>query len=213
MESCCYVYLHRNPKDQTPVYVGMGSLPDFQRARTLSARSKYWKQAFKGSKPVIEIVAESLDRESAFELEAFLIQQIGRKDQGSGPLINKTDGGMGMHGCIPDEETRAKISISMSKACSSSNWSIKQSQLKKELWSKPEYRSKYLGSNNCNARAVICLDTGVVYGSVAEAAMAHGKNPRGSTISRVCRGLAKTYLGKRWAYVEEAEKAGGEQCR
>lgn len=210
MDACCYVYLHRSPEDGSPVYVGMGSIPNFKRARELSARSKYWKQMFAESKPIIEIVAESLDRESAFELEAFLIEQIGRKDQENGPLINRTDGGTGMHGCVPGEETRAKISSSMSEVCSSNSWTIKQSQSKKRLWKNPEHRSKYLGANNCNARAVICLDTGIIYGSVAEAAQAYGKNPRGSTISRVCRGLAKTYLGKRWAYVDEAERAGGE---
>lgn len=53
-------------------------------------------------------------------------------------------------------------------------------------------------------RAVICLDTGVVYEGIHIAAEAVGG--RATDICKVCRGRAKTTGGKRWAYYENKEK-------
>jgi len=209
MSDCHYVYVHRNPATGAPFYVGKGSGNNYRRSREKAARSDLWKMMTKHSDPHIEIVATNLPEDAAFELESFLISQIGRQDLGDGTLINRTDGGIGMAGYITPVSTRLKISKTMGWLCASKEWRERQSKVKKKIWENPRHRAKYLGSNNCNARAVICLDTGEVFGSVAEAAKAYGKNPRGSTISRVCRGAAKTYLGKRWAYLGEAEKAGG----
>jgi hypothetical protein len=51
-----------------------------------------------GEQPVIEIIQDGLDEESAFRLEVELIAKIGRYDKGTGPLTNKTDGGEGFCG-------------------------------------------------------------------------------------------------------------------
>lgn len=67
----------------------------------------------------------------------------------------------------------------------------------------PEARAKQKantpkGKNHRRATAVICLDTGEVYSTIAEAATAHciGR----THISACCRGLQKTTGGKRWTY-------------
>lgn len=47
---------------------------------------------------------------AAFELEKYFIKLHGRKDNGTGILRNRTDGGEGTSGCIYSEEVRLKIS-------------------------------------------------------------------------------------------------------
>lgn len=49
------------------------------------------------------------DEMEAFNLERLLIQQIGRLDQGKGPLLNFTDGGEGSSGHTLSAESKEKI--------------------------------------------------------------------------------------------------------
>jgi len=65
-----------------------------------------------GKMPILVKIQENLFEEIAFELEIFLIKQIGRKDQSRGPLVNYTDGGEGLSGHIDSTETRIKKSLS-----------------------------------------------------------------------------------------------------
>lgn len=62
----------------------------------------------------VEIVASDLTEDEAFALEIKLIAEIGRADQGKGPLANWTDGGEGTTAISDD--TRAKRSASISAA-------------------------------------------------------------------------------------------------
>jgi hypothetical protein len=60
-------------------------------------------------------------------------------------------------------------------------------------------------TNNGRQRAVINLDTGVVYNSATEAAKAYGKSR--SHIPAACSGNRPTALGFRWAYVANKKDA------
>jgi len=55
---------------------------------------------------------ENLLEDVSFELEIFLIKQIGRIDNQKGPLTNHTDGGEGISGYVFSEESRLKMSQS-----------------------------------------------------------------------------------------------------
>lgn len=83
-------------EDGTPYYIGKGS----------------GRRAFRKKSQPIEriIVQEYLSEDDAFEAEAFLIRFYGRKDLGTGVLINLTDGGQGMSGHKTPEEVKLKIS-------------------------------------------------------------------------------------------------------
>lgn len=106
------VYLHRKESDLTPFYVGMGSK---YRAFTTSSRNNWWKNTYEKYGLVVDIVASNLSIEDAYELEVFLISELGRKDLGLGNLVNLDDGGEGATGHIPTENARTKLSRRMSK--------------------------------------------------------------------------------------------------
>ena len=54
-------------------------------------------------------VSEGLSEKEAFQCERGLIRAIGRRDLGTGPLINLTDGGDGEIGRVVTKETRQKL--------------------------------------------------------------------------------------------------------
>ena len=65
---------------------------------------------------------------------------------------------------------------------------------------KSEEHKKKIGKSN--SKAVLCIETGIIYNSCTEATYAVGlKNP--ISISAVCRGKGKTAAGYHWKYIEE----------
>lgn len=102
-----YVYCHRNPTTGEIFYVGKGTGP---RAYVTQSRGKYWKNYVnKYGIPIVEILYENLEEEESFALEKQLIQSLGRRDLGTGILVNTTDGGEGCSGMVHSEETREKL--------------------------------------------------------------------------------------------------------
>lgn len=106
------VYLHRRKSDGKVFYVGMGSE---ERAFTTSSRNKWWKNTYKKYGLTVDIVAKNLSIKDAYELEVFLISELGRKDLGLGNLVNLDDGGKGATGHIPTKIAREKLSKRTSK--------------------------------------------------------------------------------------------------
>ena len=74
-------------EDGTPYYVGKGK-----------GNRAFAKRPFAPSKERIEIIKSNLTEQQAFDLEIELIAKYGRKDNGTGILRNKTDGGDGVAG-------------------------------------------------------------------------------------------------------------------
>lgn len=106
------VYLHRKATDGTIFYVGMG---EQDRAYSTHSRNKWWTNVYKKHDRVVDIVAKDLSIDDAYELEVFLISEIGRKDLGLGNLVNLDDGGKGATGHIPTASARRKLSKRTSK--------------------------------------------------------------------------------------------------
>jgi hypothetical protein len=105
-----YTYIYRDPsrlnsKDfPEEIYVGKGKEqrawkhlkdtkmhPFIQRLQLMKSNNV---------EPLIEII-DALDEDHAYFMEVCLIQVIGRKDLGKGPLLNLTNGGEGPSGRTP----------------------------------------------------------------------------------------------------------------
>lgn len=124
MDNSYYVYMYMKP-DGTPFYVGKGKegrhLFHLQEAKKdnpkdnnklkINTIRKILKQ---GLEPEIRFIDTNLDEDTAFELEEFLISEIGRVDLGTGTLTNLTNGGEGCKGKIISNERKEQLRIQMS---------------------------------------------------------------------------------------------------
>lgn len=111
MRSGPYVYIYHDPEDGKPFYVGKGSR---KRCFDLFNRSTYFLNKLRqmcrhGRAPSITVAFVS-SHECAMQLEAALVEAYGRRDIGTGPLVNLTAGGIGISS--PSTETREKIAAS-----------------------------------------------------------------------------------------------------
>ncbi len=95
-----YVYIYLRD-DGSPYYVGKG-----KGKRAFSAARRRIPPP-PNDRIVIPVVG--LDEKDAFSLEEWLITGIGRKDLGTRPLRNLTNGGEGVSGRPTSDDTREKL--------------------------------------------------------------------------------------------------------
>lgn len=114
-----YAYILRDPRTNTPFYVGKGAGQRIERhlrgkSHNRGVRMKIESIRRARCKPVAEVIY-ALDESHAFLLEECLIEVIGRRDLSTGPLFNETAGGEGSAGrrLTHSEATKARISASL----------------------------------------------------------------------------------------------------
>jgi hypothetical protein len=129
-EPIFYVYIYLDPNSvgyseygnfafiYKPFYVGKGHglrcFDHVSKAKGLQKLHKHtpvikkcWSLLHRdGMEPIIELLEIDLIESEAFDLEKQLISLIGRRDKGTGPLLNLCDGGEGISGKIYTEEER-----------------------------------------------------------------------------------------------------------
>lgn len=140
-----YVYIIFRP-DGRPCYVGKGkgNRWEVHERRTHNPYLARIIAKAGGSIPKIKVREDLTDAE-ACETEIAFIAAIGRRDLGTGPLVNLTDGGDGAAGAIHGFERRAKRSLRA-----------------KEDWNNPEYRSmqvaKKIGNKNSKKSHILSVE-------------------------------------------------------
>jgi len=97
-----YVYQYLR-EDGTPYYIGKG--------KDRRAWDKHPNIRLPKNKSNIIIISDNLTESQAFDLEKELIAKYGRKNNNTGILRNKTDGGEGVSGKIVTKEMRQHLSI------------------------------------------------------------------------------------------------------
>lgn len=148
-----------------------------------------------------EIIASGLSEDDGFRLERELIKEYRTTDPANG--YNKSDGGKGPWGTVHSEEFRNKRSFYTAgsnnpmygKPCSEER-RRKISEAHKGMRHTEESIAKM---REVHSKTVLCVDIGVAYPSVLDAAKAVGAFPQ--NISAVCCGKQKTCNGYRWKYV------------
>jgi hypothetical protein len=127
MEYYTYAYLREN---KTPYYIGKGKKDRaFKKRRGINALK---------DKSNILILKKNLTEEEAFKHEIYMIYVFGRKDLGTGILLNRTNGGEGVSGIIPwnigkkhSYETKQKIKIKRRLQIITNESKIKMSKSRK----------------------------------------------------------------------------------
>ena len=163
-----YVYTHTRLDTNEVFYVGIGTQDNYIRASRTANRSVFWKNITKKTGWKVNIVFDNLTWDEACDKEKELISFYGRKDIGTGILVNHTNGGDGSNGRVFSKETRKKMSKTRK--------GVKVTEEQKN-----KTRLSMLGKN---CKKVINTETGEIYQSVQEAAISIGMN-RTSLINRL----------------------------
>lgn len=162
-----YIYRHLKPNGEV-FYVGLSRKKN--RAYHTLQRSSFWKKLVsKYPDYEVQILKTGLTKEEAVEMEIILISWYGRRDIGTGTLVNLTDGGDGTTNV--SEETRIKRS---------------------KVWLGKKHTDETLyklrGENNYYAKKVINVKKLKIYGCLNIAA--ENENLAPTYLSQMMRGLA-----------------------
>lgn len=104
-----YVYRHIRLDKNEPFYIGIGNDIYYKRARNKSRRNKFWKNIISKTDYEVEILFDNISYDFAKQKEIEFIKLYGRKDLGTGTLVNLTDGGEGIIGFCRNQEYKDKI--------------------------------------------------------------------------------------------------------
>jgi hypothetical protein len=186
------VYRHIRLDKNEVFYIGIGK---GDRAYQDKSRSQFWNRVANKTDYRVDVLFDDLTWEEACEKEKEFIALYGRRDIGTGTLVNLTDGGEGALGYKHTKKSKELISLGR-KGLPSKRKGIK---LPKQHAAKIKKSRSGSGAGK-KQRPVLQLDgNGKVlcrYNSISHAAkMVSGFQ---SAISACCKGRVKTHKGFKW---------------
>lgn len=188
-----YVYSHKEINKNLPFYIGMAECKEkgfrYSRAYRPIGHSKQfvWNDYASSVSYDIKIEKEFNSLKEAEEYEIKLIKFYGRKDLGLGPLVNLTDGGMGLRN--PSKILQNKIDVNKKAVVNTFN--LQRGQLPYSITVyKYDLEGNYIES----------------YKSISEAA--RNNNTLCSDIAEAVKGKKITIAGFQWRLSEIIEGIG-----
>jgi hypothetical protein len=163
------VYRHRRLDTNKIFYVGISDnmRRPYEKGKR---RSEFWNKIVSKATYKVELIFKDITFEEAKDLEMLLIEEYGRKDLNTGSLVNMTNGGEGTCGVIISEETRTKLR----KSKRGVNHPLFGTHPTEETLIKLSKSS--CRGNNPLAKIVLCINTGIFYTCVRDAAEAYSIN-------------------------------------
>jgi len=154
-----YVYEHLLPDSQTVFYVGMGR---GSRAYGKTSRNPFWRAVVAkhfgpNKRPIVRFAQKGLSKEAALELEVRLIEQYGRRDIETGPLVNLSTGG---EHAVPGEQTRQNQSEAAKRKFQNPEMSQHYSEAQRRRFTDPEQRRKASEANKGNPKVMVAAAKG-----------------------------------------------------
>ena len=188
-----YVYAHYKATTKELFYIGKGS---GKRAWVTFRRSDWWKKIAKKHGVEVKILQDGLQPWAAYEMEKDLIALHGRKDEGRGGLINNCDGGIGGKGAKRSKEDVERQKVLTKSQMQDRQQIILRSEAQKKSWAtsverKEKHKLQFY-------KKCVCVETGQVFDSCADAALAIGVSRQSMT--GVLKGRSKTSGGFHWKY-------------
>ena len=166
------IYRHRRLDTGKIFYVGIAVIPT--RPYDKKSRNKLWQNIVSKTDYSVEIIGIVDNWDLACELEELLIREYGRKDLGTGCLVNMTDGGDGRFGSIFSLETKLKMSKAKLGKKRPKDIGIKISKNKLGKKHSVEGRNKKV---KALGKKVIDTETNKIYLSITEASLAFNIAP------------------------------------
>ena len=147
-----YVYQLRIESEENPFYVGKGMGDRAFYHLTTSALNSYenrhktntiLKAQREGKQVFVEFIQTNMREQDAYDLEREVVFKYGRRNDGSGILTNKTDGGIGVLGYRHTEETRKVLRQKTLDSLANNpqlllDCSNRMRQASRNLWSGPD---------------------------------------------------------------------------
>jgi hypothetical protein len=191
------VYTHTRLDTNEIFYVGIGNT---KRPYIVHNRGNWWKRIVAKAGYRVDILFENLSWVEACAREIALIEFYGRKDLGTGTLINMTDGGEGAKGYIRVNSEAAKLKMSKSHMGKTLSKEHKRNISEGAKMISPDSRRK---QSEAQKQPIIQLDLDgnkiIEWESAIDAEINGGFTK--THIGAVCRGQRKTHAGFKWEYV------------